>query len=294
MDSYSGWYDMYAMWDMRSATVIKKLKKCFSTHGSPPKLVSGNARQFTSAEFREFCQEWDIIHVTSSPVYAQSNGLAERAVQSAKALLEKCKRDQSDVNLALFNMRNIPRDTVLGSAAQRLMSPSTRDPIPSASSLLKPRVISKKCAWKSDQSKTANEKSLQMICQEPKQTKSWTASEDPDWEGLWKNGCGEAPSRRSVVLCGDRRWQRLNEKSPPFTCCKWVSASICTTDTSWWWVPYTRTSTGGNSSSAKNSSETTSWSTTYRGSNTSHKDTYLSNHYQRWSDVKVQHQVCWL
>ena len=50
-------------------------------------------------------------HVTSSPYYPQSNGLAGRAVRSAEGLLQKCK-DGIDINLALLNQRNTPRDEV--------------------------------------------------------------------------------------------------------------------------------------------------------------------------------------
>ena len=35
VDSYSGWYEIDYLKDIRSATVIAKLKKIFSTHGSP-------------------------------------------------------------------------------------------------------------------------------------------------------------------------------------------------------------------------------------------------------------------
>ena len=59
---------------------------------------------------------------TSSPEFPQSNGLAERAVRSAKQLMEKSHRDGSDVFLSLLNLRNIPRDPTLGSPAERLMS----------------------------------------------------------------------------------------------------------------------------------------------------------------------------
>ncbi len=143
VDSYSGWYDFTSLPNMQSSTVIRKLRKIFSMHGSPEKLFSDNARQFTSANFQRFCEEWDITHVTSSPAYPQSNGLAERAVQSAKALLEKCKRDGSDVYKALLNMRNIPRDSHLGSPVQRLMSQRTRTTVPTSPKLLIPQPIRK-------------------------------------------------------------------------------------------------------------------------------------------------------
>lgn len=51
---------------------------------------------------------------TSSAEHAQSNGLAERTVRSAKQLMERSHRDGTDVFLNLLNIRNIPRDKTLG------------------------------------------------------------------------------------------------------------------------------------------------------------------------------------
>ena len=85
-----------------------------------------------------FATQWDFKHVTSSPEFPQCNGLAERAVQSAKQLMEKSERDGTDVFLNLLNMRNIPRNAQLGSPAQRLMSRQTRTTLPVSRQLLQP------------------------------------------------------------------------------------------------------------------------------------------------------------
>lgn len=138
VDSYSGWYEIDRLRDITSSTVIKKLKRHFSVHGTPHTLISDNARQYTSQLFKDFARQWDFTHVTSSPEYPQSNGLAERAVRSAKGLMEKSHRDGTDVFLNLLNLRNIPRDSTLGSPAERLMSRQTRSAIPVNSKLLEP------------------------------------------------------------------------------------------------------------------------------------------------------------
>ena len=80
-------------------------------------------------------------HLTSSPRYPQSNGLAERAVQSAKNLLERSKRDNSDVHLGLLLMRNTPRHNNLKSPAERLLSRKTNIPLPTTDVSLKPQVV---------------------------------------------------------------------------------------------------------------------------------------------------------
>ncbi len=118
--------------------MIRKLKRHFSVHGTLHILISDNARQDTSQQFRDFAKQWDFIHVTSSPKFLQSNGLAERAVHSAKQLMEKSHRDVTDVFFNLLNLRNIPRDPTLGSPAQRLLSRQTRSAIPVNSKLLEP------------------------------------------------------------------------------------------------------------------------------------------------------------
>ena len=46
--------------------------------------------------------------MTSSPKYPQSNGLAEKTVQTAKKMFEKAKRDRKDPYLSLLEQRNTP------------------------------------------------------------------------------------------------------------------------------------------------------------------------------------------
>ena len=160
-DSYSGWFDMAQLKDQSSYTVIQKLKRQFSIHGIPATVVTDNARQFTSHEFTDFAKQWDFEHKTSSPHYPQSNGLAESAVKRAKMLLEKTKRDNSDLHLNLLNIRNVPADSTLGSAAQRLMTRRLRTPVPTAPSLLQPSVkthVTPRLEQKRHQQKAAYDK----------------------------------------------------------------------------------------------------------------------------------------
>lgn len=44
------------------------------------KLISDYGPPFNSMEFKIFTNDWGIEHITTSPNYPQSNGLAERSI----------------------------------------------------------------------------------------------------------------------------------------------------------------------------------------------------------------------
>lgn len=102
-------------------------------HGASHTLTADNGRQFTSQCIKDFAAQCDFKHSTSSPEYPQSNGLAKRAVRSAKQPMEKSHRDGTDVFLTLLNLR-------MCSPVQRVMSGQTRTTLPVPSSLLEPHV----------------------------------------------------------------------------------------------------------------------------------------------------------
>ncbi|XP_014668932.1 PREDICTED: uncharacterized protein K02A2.6-like [Priapulus caudatus] len=89
---------------VNTSETVLKMKKVFSRHGICDTLFSDNGPQFDSDEFKQFLTQWGCEHITSSPGYAQSNGEAERAVQTVKSILNKC----DDEYLALLNYRNTP------------------------------------------------------------------------------------------------------------------------------------------------------------------------------------------
>ncbi len=55
VDSFSGWFELDHLPDMRSVTVIAKLKRHFAVHGIPQTLLTDNARQFVCSDFSDFC-----------------------------------------------------------------------------------------------------------------------------------------------------------------------------------------------------------------------------------------------
>lgn len=112
---------------------VIKLKATFARFGIPEVVVSDNGPQFTSETFQSFSREFDFMHVTSSPHHPSSNGHAERAVQSAKAILQ-----QKDPVLALLSYRTTPHASTGVSPAELLMGRRLRNTLTTLNCNLSP------------------------------------------------------------------------------------------------------------------------------------------------------------
>ena len=125
-----------------SQQVTTHLKSQFARHGIPDRLITDNGPQFSSDTFRQFAKDYCFQHCTASPHYPQSNGMAEKAVQTVKNCLKKAVLDKRDPYLALLEYRNTPVSDMLGSPAQRLMGHRTKTLLPTSQKLLQPKTIS--------------------------------------------------------------------------------------------------------------------------------------------------------
>ena len=76
----------------------------FCDVGAPDKIISDNARYFTSEEFQDFTMRWSIQHITSSPHFPHGNAHAEKAVHVVKQIYMKA----DDVKLALLLLKMMP------------------------------------------------------------------------------------------------------------------------------------------------------------------------------------------
>ena len=90
--------------------------------GVPNTIVSDGGPQCTSAESRDFMKDWQIEHKVSSPKNPQSNGMAERCVQTMKASLLKTTEEGEDVNLAPLTYKTTPLNHSLPSPLELLNS----------------------------------------------------------------------------------------------------------------------------------------------------------------------------
>ena len=140
-DYYSDFEEVQEIGDTTSPTITHFLKEQFSRHGIPEVFVLDRDPQLTSHQFRRFAEELELKLVTSSPNHHKSNGKVESAVKVTKNLFKKAMRDGRDPWLALLEYRNTPVETIGSSPLQRLMSRRTKTMMPTASALLRPRVV---------------------------------------------------------------------------------------------------------------------------------------------------------
>ena len=135
VDYFSRYPEVIQLRKTTTQSVTNALRSIFSRHGIPETLVSDNGPQYSSEEFRAFASRYGFAHVTSSPRYPQSNGLAERTVKTVKKLL----KESSDPHLSLLSYRATPLPWCKLSPAELLMGRRVRTDVPITGSLLTPQ-----------------------------------------------------------------------------------------------------------------------------------------------------------
>lgn len=136
VDYYSKYVDVIQLTTSTTTAVTKAMKSIFATHSIPQRLGTDNGPQYSSMEFKQFCEKLGIEHETSSPHFQSSNGEAERAIQTVKRLWKKA----DDKDLVLLDYRTTPMEGINLSPAQLLMGRRPRNTLPASSELLKPTV----------------------------------------------------------------------------------------------------------------------------------------------------------
>ena len=139
VDYYSNFFEVSMLSNTSTSEVILHMKSQFARHGIPRELISDYGTCYTSKEFAMFASSWGFRHTLTSPKYSQSNGLAERSVQTIKNMLKKAKALKQDPYVALLQYRNTP---VTGefSPAQLLMNRNFRTKLPATDAYLKPKI----------------------------------------------------------------------------------------------------------------------------------------------------------
>ena len=115
---------------MSAQHVAKHFKSIFSEYGWLDTLVSDNGPCYVAETFINLMKDYAINHITSSPHYPQSNGLAEKFVQIVKNLFYKAKDKGTDIHKCLMIYHNTPLASTSKSPMQMLQQRSARSQLP--------------------------------------------------------------------------------------------------------------------------------------------------------------------
>ena len=139
VDYFSNFFEISLLSGTRANDVIIHMKSHFARHGIPREVISDSGTCYKCKEFTDFATTWGFKHTVTSPKHSQSNGLAERSVQTVKSMLKKAKASKQDPYIALLQYRNSPV-TSKYSPAQLLMNRNLRTKLPATNEYLKPQV----------------------------------------------------------------------------------------------------------------------------------------------------------
>ena len=130
VDAHSKWLEVFTMSNISSAQTIKTLTTLFSRYGLCEEIVSDNGTQFTSDEFAQFCARHGIRHIRTTPGHPQSNGQAEKYVDTVKNALKKAVNDGGSVSdilcKFLFRYRSTPHSTTNATPAELFLKRQLR------------------------------------------------------------------------------------------------------------------------------------------------------------------------
>lgn len=137
-DFYSKWIELIKLNRKTAEEINKQLLRIFTTFGYPHIIVADNM-PFGSFQCKEFANKYDIKIITSSPNYAQSNGMAEKTVDICKRILNKSENEEEVLN-ALLAYRTTPTKYMSYSPAELLQNRVLRTNIPMHANKFKPKL----------------------------------------------------------------------------------------------------------------------------------------------------------
>ena len=100
VDSYSKWPEVFKCKNPK--WLFAHYTNFFPRFGVVDCIVSDNGTQFTSGDFKEFCEDFQVNHITTPTYHPRSNGLAERFVDTLKRALKKAKGTPTDKAVQQF------------------------------------------------------------------------------------------------------------------------------------------------------------------------------------------------
>ncbi|XP_062700623.1 uncharacterized protein K02A2.6-like [Aedes albopictus] len=135
VDYFSRYIEVEIMKKTDSTETIKRLSTIFARFGLPVTVTADNGPQFTSEEFRNYCESSNIKLISTTPYWPQQNGEVERQNRS---ILERLSISQatntdwlSELNKYLLMYRSSPHSTTGKTPSEMLFGYNIRDKVPS-------------------------------------------------------------------------------------------------------------------------------------------------------------------
>ncbi len=130
IDAFTKWPEVHELGIHATTTqTVEALRRSFSCHGIPQRLVSDNGPQFVARELQDFVRADGIRHQRTPPYHPVSNGQAERFVQELKKSLKMRPPDRSishQISLLLLKYRTTPNTTTGKTPSELLMKRELR------------------------------------------------------------------------------------------------------------------------------------------------------------------------
>ena len=133
VDYYSRFPFVEILKSTTSATIISKLFKIFSVHGSPETLTSDNREQFISI-MESFLNINGITHTRALPLWPLANGQIQRInhviKKATQAAINEGRNWKHELDTFLLSHRNTPHCTTGETPCFLLFSRTIRDKLP--------------------------------------------------------------------------------------------------------------------------------------------------------------------
>ena len=107
-DTFSKYPFIYSIHSKTHNSLIQCLQDLFSQFGMPLLFFSDNGPPFSSEPFSSFLTSLGIEHITSSPLYPQSNSFIERQIKTIKTALTTAQPSGTSITYTLNTLCSPP------------------------------------------------------------------------------------------------------------------------------------------------------------------------------------------
>ncbi len=132
VDYYSNWPVLIEVPNTGTPAIIEAFEQIFADYGIPKELITDAGTNYTSKPFQDFCKSVGVEHRITSSYHHQSNGKAERMIQTVKCMLNTTMSQCKSPWMALLTLRTTPLGQSLPSPAE-LMGKKLRTLLPDLS-----------------------------------------------------------------------------------------------------------------------------------------------------------------